>query len=89
MTRNMEISSMPVFEEQASCWKFETTANSIFAEKKNYISPLTKRYRLLKRPQHFVLSTDCLVTRIWRELTFSTIVSNVELFLQVKEIASD
>ena len=57
--------------------------------KKKKASPLTKRHRLLKRPQHFVLSADCLIARIWRGLTFSMIASNTELFLQEKEIAPD
>ena len=57
-------------------------------EKKKKASPLTKRYCLLKRPQHFVLSR-CLIARIWRGLTFSMIASSTELFLQEKEIAPD
>lgn len=79
---------MPVFEQKVSCWKFETAGFSTEGEKKK-ASPLTKRHRLLKRPQHFVLSTDCLIARIWRGLTFSMIASNTELFLQEKEIAPD
>lgn len=36
---------------------------------KKKTSPLTKRYCLLKRPQHFVLSR-CLIARIWRDSLF-------------------
>ena len=69
-------------------WNNQTAGNLkqqvIRREKNNYISPLTKKCRCLKRPQHFVLGTDCLVTRIWRKFTFSMIASKVELFLQEK-----
>lgn len=88
MTRGMKSSlhaSMWTESQLLEIWN----SRVFFAERKNYASPLIKRYRLLKRPRHSVLSTDCLIARIWRELTFSMTASNIELFLQEKEIAPD